>query len=69
MNELKVDNTTINNEDVTHEFNYNERLNGLLQKFCLKTDLLNTTNKYTLDYDNVIRLRRMKDMVLSKHTK
>jgi hypothetical protein len=54
MNELKVNNTTINNEDVIHEFNYNEKLNDLLQKFCLKTNLINTADKYTLDYDNVI---------------
>jgi hypothetical protein len=54
MNELKMDNTTISNEGVVHEFNYNEKLNDLLQRLCLKTGLLNTTEKYTLDYDNVI---------------
>jgi peroxiredoxin len=55
MQELKVNNTVIDNDGVLHQFNYNEKLNDFLQKLALKTGLLNTTEAYTLDYDNVIQ--------------
>ena len=55
MQELKVENTLIDNNGVLHQFNYNKALNDFLQKLALKTGLLNTTEVYAMDYDNVIQ--------------
>jgi hypothetical protein len=39
---------------VTHHFNINQRLNGLLLKTLKKTGQLNTLTGHTLDYDNQV---------------
>ena len=54
MDELKVNNTIIQNEEVTHTFNYHERLNDTLVKLAVKTKTIVPGNANTLDFDNVI---------------
>ena len=54
MQELKTDDTIIQNDEVTHQFNRHEKLNLLLQKLAVKTGAVIPTANNTLDYDNVI---------------
>lgn len=42
------------NSGITHEFNINLKLNTLILKLLLKTNQLNKTEGYTLDYDNQV---------------
>jgi hypothetical protein len=54
MNELKVENTITENEEVKHQFNLNAKMNNTLIKLCLKTGMIKPDADNTLDYDNVI---------------
>lgn len=54
MQELKNDDTIIENGEVTHQFNQHDKLNNLLQKLAVKTGAVVPTASNTLDYDNVI---------------
>ena len=54
MQELKTEDSITKNGEVTHQFNYNNKLNDLLQKLALKTGSVIATAHNTLDYDNVI---------------
>ncbi|MEJ7684524.1 MAG: IS1380 family transposase [Segetibacter sp.] len=54
MQELKTDDTIIQNDEVTHQFNQHDKLNSLLQKLAVKTGAVIPTANNTLDYDNVI---------------
>ena len=40
MDELKVENTIIQNEEVTHTFNYNQKLNDTLVRLAIKAGTL-----------------------------
>ena len=44
----------IQNDEVIHQFNYNNKLNDVLQKLALKTGAIIPAASNTLDYDNVI---------------
>lgn len=53
--ELKTENELIvTDKGIRHEINRNLILNGLLPAICVNFGLLNPTEKYVLDYDNVI---------------
>ena len=53
LDELKTETIVhISESGVKHEFNSNQPLNDLLQKICIHTKVLSTTEEYTLDYDN-----------------
>ncbi len=52
--ELKTEDTIIQNDEVTHQFNYHNKLNDVLQKLALKTSAIIPAASNTLDYDNVI---------------
>lgn len=54
MQELKTENTIVENGDVTHTFNRNEKHNDLLQKLAIKTKTIDRYAKNTMDYDNLI---------------
>lgn len=54
MQELKTENTIVENGDVTHTFNHHRKLNDLLQKLAIRTNTLVADAKNILDYDNVI---------------
>jgi hypothetical protein len=54
MQELKTENSIIENGDVTHSFNHHKKLNDLLQKLAIKTKTIIADAKNTLDFDNVI---------------
>lgn len=54
MQELKTEDTIIQNDEVTHQFNRHDKLNMLLQKLAVKTGAVIPTANNTLDYDNVI---------------
>ena len=54
MQELKTEDTMIQNDEVIHQFNYNNKLNDVLQKLALKTGAIIPAASNTLDYDNVI---------------
>jgi len=54
MQELKTEDTIIQNDEVTHQFNRHDKLNDLLQKLALKTGSVIPVVANTLDYDNVI---------------
>ena len=61
LQESKTADTIIQNGEVTHQFNRHDKLNGLLQKLAVKTGSVIPAAANILDYDNVIRLRRMKN--------
>jgi hypothetical protein len=54
MQELKTENTIVENGDVTHTFNHHKKLNDLLQKLAIKTKTVARAAKNILDFDNVI---------------
>jgi hypothetical protein len=55
LSELKTENTLITSESgVQHQFNINTKMNELLLKVALKTNLIHSGTPCTLDYDNVI---------------
>jgi hypothetical protein len=54
MQELKAEDTIVQNGEVTHQFSRHEKLNDLLQKLALNTSSVIPTANNTLDYDNVI---------------
>ncbi len=54
MQELKTEDTIIQNDEVTHQFNRHDKLNDLLQKLAIKTGSVIPLVANTLDYDNVI---------------
>lgn len=54
MQELKTEDTIIQNDEVIHQFNYHHKLNDVLQKLALKTGAIIPAASNTLDYDNVI---------------
>ena len=54
MQELKTEDTVVENGDVAHTFNHHEKLNGLLQKLAIKTKTVVGDASNILDYDNVI---------------
>lgn len=54
MQELKTEDTMIQNDEVTHQFNYHHKLNDVLQKLALKTGAIIPAASNTFDYDNVI---------------
>lgn len=54
MQELKTEDTMVQNGEVTHQFNYHDKLNDVLQKLALKTGGVIAAAHHTLDYDNVI---------------
>jgi hypothetical protein len=54
MQELKTEDSIVQNGEVTHQFNHHNKLNDVLQKLALKTHCIIPTAGNTLDYDNVI---------------
>lgn len=54
MQELKTEDTIVQNGEVAHQFNHHDKLNGVLQKLALKTGGVIAAAPNTLDYDNVI---------------
>ena len=54
MQELKTENTIVENGDVTHIFNRHKKLNNLLQQLAIKTKNVVGNAENILDYDNVI---------------
>ncbi len=54
MQELKTEDTIVENGGVTHTFNHHEKLNDLLQKLAIKTKTIVAEANNTLDFDNVI---------------
>jgi hypothetical protein len=55
LDELKTETIIQTSKNgIKHEFNSNLPLNDLLQEICIKTKVLSTTDKCTLDYDNTI---------------
>ena len=54
LQELKTEDTIIQNGEVTHQFNRHDKLNGLLQKLAVKTGSVIPAAANILDYDNVI---------------
>ncbi len=54
MQELKTEDTLVQNGEVTHQFNHHKKLNDLLQKLAVKTGCVIPTAANTIDYDNVI---------------
>ena len=54
MQELKTENTIVNNGDVTHTFNRHKKLNNLLQQLAIKTKTVVGGANNVLDFDNVI---------------
>ncbi len=54
MQELKTENTIVENGEVTHTFNHHKKLNDLLQKLAIKTKTVARDAKNILDFDNVI---------------
>jgi hypothetical protein len=54
MQELKTEDTIVQNGEVIHQFNRHDKLNDLLQKLALKTGSVIPAAGNTLDYDNVI---------------
>lgn len=65
MQELKTENTIVENGDVTHPFNHRRKLNDLLQKLAIRTNTLVADVKNILDYDNVIMENEKKDATKS----
>ena len=55
LDELKTETIIQTSKNgIKHEFSSNLLLNDLLQEICIKTKVLSTTDKCTLDYDNTI---------------
>ena len=54
LQELKTEDTIIQNGGVTHQFNRHDKLNGLLQKLAVRTGSVIPKAPNILDYDNVI---------------
>ena len=53
--ELKTNNIILKNGDITHEFNFNNKLNETLLAIALKTNLLKAnTDGYIVDFDNIV---------------
>ena len=61
MDELKVENTVIQNEEVTHTFNYNQKLNDTLVRLAIKAGTLVPGDANILDFDNVITVHEKED--------
>ena len=54
MQELKTEDTIVQNAEVSHQFNRHDKLNDLLQKLAIRTGAVVPTAANTLDFDNVI---------------
>jgi hypothetical protein len=69
LQELKTEDSIIQNGEVSHRFNRQDKLNDLLQQLAVRTGSVIPAAANTLDYDNVIRLRRMKNAMRPRHIK
>ncbi len=54
LQELKTEDTMIQNGEVTHQFNTHDKLNDCLQKLAIKTNTITASDNNILDFDNVI---------------
>ena len=54
MQELKTEDTIVENDGVIHTFNHHQKFNDLLQKLAIKTKTIVAKADNTLDFDNVI---------------
>jgi len=54
MQELKTEDTIMQNGEVIHQFNCHKKLNDFLQKLAVKTGSVIPTANNTLDFNNVI---------------
>src|ERR1035438_3303598 len=54
LQELKTENTIVENGNVTYTFNHHAKLNDLLQKLAIKTKTVVGDAKNILDFDNVV---------------
>ena len=54
MQELKTEDTIVQNAEVSHQFNRHDKLNDLLQKLAIRTGSVVPTAANILDFDNVI---------------
>lgn len=71
LRELKQENEIIISESgIKHEFNYATRHNEMIMDIIMRLNLLNTTQYYTIDYDNtIIETEKFDSKKTYKHTK